>query len=364
MDGRVREVQKAGMACRPSVIPAFFVFSLLLLCVAGCPGVAPLEATQQTQDSPRGYEGSFEELAPNLWAYTSSPRGFRTRSYLLRGPEGVVIVDTQFLPSAAEELLDFCREHFGAPPTAAFVLHANPDKFNGTATFQRAGVEVLSSPEVIAAIPAVHALRSSWFEARYRPDYPTVLPAPSPLPDGDAIERGGLRFRLWRIAGATSEAHIVVAQGPHLFSGDLVANGTHAWTELGNLAHWRRVLEHFEGQAERFAGAERVAGNPPRLWVHPGRGSSGSPALLRTQGEYLLAYEQLLQDQRALGHSAEQARGPFLQALYDRFPALTFRRFAALGFAQSFARSSEPGSGEANEGTAFIRGPEPMASGW
>src|SRR5579884_751926 len=64
--------------------------------------------------------------------YVSSNWGFSTNSYWIEGPEGLVVVDTQFLPSAAAEMVSWAEQATGKKVVLAVVLHPNPDKFNGT----------------------------------------------------------------------------------------------------------------------------------------------------------------------------------------------------------------------------------------
>src|SRR5262245_53399149 len=94
--------------------------------------------------------------AARVGAYVSSNSGFSTNSFWIEGPEGLVLVDTQFLPSAAVEMVEWAERATGKKAVLAFVLHANPDKFNGTAALQQRGIRVLTSADVKKHIPSVH----------------------------------------------------------------------------------------------------------------------------------------------------------------------------------------------------------------
>jgi glyoxylase-like metal-dependent hydrolase (beta-lactamase superfamily II) len=115
---------------------------------------------------------------PGLLTYTSKPWGFDTNSHFLLGPEGLGMIDTQFLPSATREAVAWAERESGRKVTHALVLHANPDKFNGS----------------------------------------------------DVLGPG------------CSDAHLVVAYDGMLFVGDLIASGTHAWLELGHVDGWQARL--------------------------------------------------------------------------------------------------------------------------
>ena len=112
-----------------------------------------------------------------ILTYVSSERGFVTSSYILEGPGGLVVIDTQFLLSAAEEMIAWAEATTGKKVVLGLVLHPNPDKFNGAAVLNRRKIPVLTSAEVLAKLPAVHELRKSWFYEDFKPDYPADLPA-------------------------------------------------------------------------------------------------------------------------------------------------------------------------------------------
>jgi glyoxylase-like metal-dependent hydrolase (beta-lactamase superfamily II) len=249
------------------------------------PAVDPASAVE-TQ--PAAQAGTWSRIpdAPQVGRYVSSSWGFSTVSYWIEGDDGVVLVDTQFLPSATQELLAIAERETGKPVVAAIVLHANPDKFNGTATLQARGIEVLTSAQVIEKIPEIHAKRLATFGERYAPDYPTELPRPASFGDADAtLERAGLRLRLHVLGAGCSGAHVALSWEGHLFVGDLVANGAHSWLELGLSDQWLTRID------------ELAALRPTH--VHPGRGGSGGPQLLVAQAEYLRRVQTLVSSEHA-----------------------------------------------------------------
>ncbi|MCA9661807.1 MAG: hydrolase, partial [Myxococcales bacterium] len=68
--------------------------------------------------------------------WVSPARTFRTNLFWIDAPEGVVLVDTGFLPSDAEAAVAAAERATGKRVVLAVVLHANPDKFNGAPVFQ------------------------------------------------------------------------------------------------------------------------------------------------------------------------------------------------------------------------------------
>lgn len=250
---------------------------LLLLLVTAC-GSAPV---------PRAPVG----------VYVSSPRTFRTNAHWIDGPEGVVLVDTMFTPSEGVAALEAAERATGKRVTHALVLHANPDKFNGTAALQARGVEVLTSAQVVALIPEVFALRTRWFGERYAPDWPESVPQPKAFGDQTTtLSLAGLELQVHVLGRGVSEAHIVLAWNGHVFTGDLLANGHHGWLEIGATSEWLERLDE-------IAALEPVV-------LHPGRGASAGPELIEQQRAYLRHIIELV--------AAEEPRLPIVEGAIAR----------------------------------------------
>jgi len=218
---------------------------------------------------------------PRVGVYTSTPRTFATNAYWIEGPDGVVLIDTMFTPSQGIAALEAAEAATGRRVTHAVVLHANPDKFNGTAALQARGVEVLTSAQVAALIEDVFARRTRAFASRYAPDWPTETPAPDVFGDATTtLSLAGLTLTAHVLGRGVSEAHVVLEWRGHVFAGDLLANGHHGWLEIGATEDWLARLD------------EIAAMEPRRL--HPGRGPSAGPALLDAQRRYLRTVERLV----------------------------------------------------------------------
>jgi glyoxylase-like metal-dependent hydrolase (beta-lactamase superfamily II) len=210
----------------------------------------------------------------DVGVYTSSVRSYSTATYWIEGVDGVVLVDTQFLPKEGLLALQEAERATGKKVTTAVVLHPNPDKFNGTAALQARGVRVITAAQVKALIPAVHQIRLGWFFEDYKPDYPRDAAVPDVFGDRTTtLSLAGLPLTLHVLGAGASGAHVVVQLGDAVFVGDLVNPGYHAWLELGLVGPWLQRL------------AEVQALKPTQ--VYPGRGAAGGPAMLAEQAEYL-----------------------------------------------------------------------------
>jgi Metallo-beta-lactamase superfamily len=204
--------------------------------------------------------------------YTAPAKSFSTASYWIEGREGVVLIDTQFLPKegiAAVEL-----------------------KFNGTYLLQQRGIKVITSAQVAALIPAVHAIRWSWFGVEYAPDYPKDAAKPEVFGDRSVdLVIDGLAMTLHVLGKGASGAHVVAQYKESVFVGDLINPNNHAWLELGYIGEWLTRLEEVRGM--------RAA------TVYPGRGQVGGAGLIQGQADYLKQVRQWVQAEFVPGEKSE-----------------------------------------------------------
>ena len=252
-----------------------------------------------------------------IGTWTSPGWGFDTNTHWLEGPSGLVVIGTQFTPSAAATALDAAEKATGKKAVLAIVLHPNPDKFNGTETFQSRGVRVVTSRQVAEHIPAVHALRKKWFYRRYKPDYPSEAPNVEVFGDRTTtIYAGGLTLTAHVLGRATSAAHVVIEHAGHLFAGDLVSPGNHAWLELGHLAEWVEILK-------------RLQSLKPTA-VHAGRGKSGGAEALADQIAYLQYVSQTV-GAVATGKPTEAALNALEKTIKAAYPRFDYDVFLSIG---------------------------------
>ncbi|WP_375761399.1 MBL fold metallo-hydrolase [Corallococcus exercitus] len=281
--------------------------------------------------SPPRLKGAQVTLASHADArvgtYVSSPWGFSTSSYWIEGPTGLILVDTQFLPSAAEEFVTWAEAVTGKKAELAIVLHANPDKFNGTDLLRKRGIRVVTSEQVRASIPAIHEKRTRAFAARYAPDYPTALPLPDSFGSQTTqLSAGGVTVKAHVLGAGCSEAHVVVEFDGHVFPGDLVANDAHSWLEIGRTEAWLQRLEELKALRPK--------------WVHPGRGPSGDAGLLVSERQYL---ERVIAEV-----AAEKPQGPFTDTAAQNirarieaaYPGLRFPVFLNIGLPAEWERQA------------------------
>ncbi|MFP2904838.1 MBL fold metallo-hydrolase [Pyxidicoccus sp. 3LFB2] len=274
--------------------------SLAVLFGSGC-------ATSNTAEEGHWYSRSVQEQGDaRVGQYISGPFSFKTSSYWIEGPEGLVLIDTQFVPTALRKLITYAEFHTGKKVKLAIVLHSNPDRFNGTGWVKDLGVPVVTSEQVLEHIPDVHARWAPVFFEKYATAlYPRTVTLPDSFGSSTTeLSAGGVTVKAHVLGSGCSPAHVVVEWEGHLFVGDLVARGAHGWFENGNAEEWLKRLE------------ELRALNPK--WLHPGHGAPGGPELIAQQREYLRTVMEAV--------TAEQPRGPATPEALARIQDTVMRR--------------------------------------
>jgi glyoxylase-like metal-dependent hydrolase (beta-lactamase superfamily II) len=320
LDRSQARAEDAGMG---KLLRSIFVCSFLA--AFGCASPAPSSPAPVARKT----EITVSVGDPRIGTYVSSWNGFRTSSYWIEGPTGLILIDTQFLLSAAEEFVDSAERITGKKAVLAIVLHPNPDKFNGTAIFQKRGIRVVTSQQVLARIPAVHKLRTGWFYERFKPDYPSEEPRPESFGDRTTeLSAGGVTVKAHVLGAGCSEAHVVVEFERNVFVGDLVTIGFHSWLELGLLDEWLARLDEIEAMEPKF--------------VRTGRGGTGESDALTREREYLETVVKLVRARgpgpgRSLSGATKRS---LLDAIVARYPAYDYPKFAENGLGALWSRMS------------------------
>jgi glyoxylase-like metal-dependent hydrolase (beta-lactamase superfamily II) len=268
-----------------------------------------------------------DEAAARIGTYVSSEEGFRTNSYWLEGDNGLVVIDTQFLLSSAEELIQAAERTTGKKVVLAIVLHPNPDKFNGAAVFNKRGIRVITSAQVLAKLPAVHELRKTWFYDRFKPDYPADLPKIESFGDKtQAMKVEGLDLKLHVLGKGCSDAHVVVEYKGHLFPGDLVTNDFHSWLELGYLEEWLATLSQLRALEPEA--------------IHPGRGPAGDAGLIAQEQGYLQSVLRIVRQARPRGAPSEKRLEALQTKIESAFPGYSYPLFVGNGLEAIWKRQA------------------------
>lgn len=307
------------------------ILALILALSPGTFSCATSSPAEQTTTAPAdAFSGLWRNPQdPKVYGWVSSPWTFSTTSWAIEGSDGLVLIDTQFLPKDATAFVDAVEAATGKKAKLAVVLHANPDKFNGTAALQARGIQVVTSSQVRALLPGVHEKRVKAFGERYAPDYPTEVAKPDSFGSSTTtLTEAGIKLTLRPVGKGCSEAHVIASfdddNGTHVFAGDLLANGSHSWLEIGEPLEWLKRLDEIEALKPAV--------------LHPGRGLSSNGELLAFERKYLGDVMLAVSQARAVGGSDDAIVADARRRMVETYPELRFSVFLDIGLPAELAR--------------------------
>ena len=178
---------------------------------------------------------------PQIYSFESDANGFNTKNFFYDNGEEVIVFDTQFTGSLAEQSIAFIRSKTLNPITQVVITHPNPDKFNGAAQFRKIGATIFASKATAAAIPGVHAYKKFYFTQIAKMFTDATYPVEAKIDRVFERElvlrlRNGETIQLNELAQPGVSSNQTVAYIPRmkaLMVGDLVHHKAHAWLEGG-----------------------------------------------------------------------------------------------------------------------------------
>jgi glyoxylase-like metal-dependent hydrolase (beta-lactamase superfamily II) len=198
-------------------------------------------------------------MAGKLHVFTSDAAGFNTHSAWYDDGKEVTVVDSQFVPAAAQALIADIQQKTKSPITRIIVTHPNPDKFNALSVFHKLGAQSVASAATAAAIPGTDAYKRYFWvkvaKAFTDESYPKVEAVQKTFSGKQTIAlKSGETISLIELKtpGVSSTQTVVrIDKTGDLIVGDLVHTQNHAWLEGGivdgkampNLPGWKAGLQ-------------------------------------------------------------------------------------------------------------------------
>lgn len=251
--------------------------------------------------------------------YRSSIDELGSKSYWIEGPDGLVLIDTQYLDSDTQALVDIAQNVTGKKVRLAIVLHAVPARFNGVSKLRKMGINVVSAETVVNDIAESVAVSDSsilhfseTLKQKYQHDVLQWDKATS-LPNvmwkqTQEFDAAGLHFKAYVIRDAVSNAHLLIQIGEHLFVGDLLSPKYHANLLKGKSRQWLERLD----EIEKFVG-QGIA--------HPGKGyAMKTRTLVAMQREYLHSFRNLMAEFYTGGELSEGDQQLITARMQKNFP--------------------------------------------
>jgi glyoxylase-like metal-dependent hydrolase (beta-lactamase superfamily II) len=225
-------------------------------------------------------------MKPKIHVYTAPADKFFVNSFLIETATGVIVVDTQFLVSTAEEL-GARLDALGKPLAAVIITHPHPDHYNGLPVLMRSrpSVPVYANQATISGIKATQPEKRAAWTPVYGADYPAADGLPDHMlgPD-EMLDIAGTQLRLIDIGpGECADNSIIhIPQADALIASDLIYNGAHPWLAEHRTSSWLRQLDDVQG---RF-------GNVPNIYA--GHGQPGTRDLFDVQRRYIQDFRNLV----------------------------------------------------------------------
>jgi glyoxylase-like metal-dependent hydrolase (beta-lactamase superfamily II) len=198
-------------------------------------------------------------------------------SFLVHGPEGVVVIDGMLTVSDAERVRA-AVERSGSRLAGVLVTHPHPDHYAGLAHIVGPDeVPIVATPAVDAVIRRDDAVKDTIVGPMMGPEWPAERIFPDHLvePNGQ-ITLAGVTFTVEELGPGESDVDTLWWLDPAtVFAGDLAYSGMHAYLADGMWQDWLTSLAAVEARLD------------PGTTLYVGHGAPGTRALLARQRRYI-----------------------------------------------------------------------------
>ncbi len=249
----------------------------------------------------------------HVHVFSSAESAFYVNSFVIETTRGLVLDDTQFLTSSAQQLRDTIRAH-GKPLLAIVITHPHPDHFNGTAEIEREwpGLPIYATQATIDVIRATEADKRAAWTPVYGEDYPrqTVLPNTVVVP-GQAVFVDDVELRIDDLGeGESADITVIhLPQNNQLIASDLLYHRVHPWLAEGRTKQW---LNQIEIVLNRYATATAV---------FAGHGEAAGLDAFEQQAEYLTNFRAYVSNGVAdLARPTPEEKSAIAAKVLQRYP--------------------------------------------
>ena len=250
---------------------------------------------------------------PRVHIHTSSPDAFFVNSFIIEGERSVVLVDTQFVLSEANALLDKIGQ-LEKPLASIIITHPHPDHYNGLATVlaKYPGTAVHATAATIAGIHETAEPKRAYWTPIVGDNYPQTFAYPNvTVVDGQHMKIDDIDMQVFDLGAAECSDNTMIAlpQIDAVIVSDLVYNRVHPWLAEGRTLKW---LEALDLAKRRFTGAATF---------FAGHGSVGNIEMIDNQVTYITTARELVaRTLKAEGSISEVGRMRLLDHIRNLYP--------------------------------------------
>ncbi|HEX6237454.1 MAG TPA: MBL fold metallo-hydrolase [Acidimicrobiales bacterium] len=201
-------------------------------------------------------------------------------SFLVHGPEGLVVVDGMLTASDAR-MVRAAMGETGAPIAGVVVTHPHPDHYAGVGHLVGGyDVPIVATTAVAEVIRRDDELKARVVGPMMGDEWPTERVFPNHLvTGGDEVVLGGVAMTVEELGPGESHVDSIWRLDElTVFAGDVAYNGMHAYLADARWEDWLASLSRLEAEL------------PADATLHVGHGPSGGRELLARQRRYVEAF--------------------------------------------------------------------------
>jgi glyoxylase-like metal-dependent hydrolase (beta-lactamase superfamily II) len=207
-------------------------------------------------------------------------RVMAVNSFVIHGPDGVVVVDGMLTVSDAA-LVREAVERSGRPLAGVVITHPHPDHYAGLGhVIGDAQVPIVATREVDEVIRRDDSLKNEIVGPMMGAEWPARRLFPNHTVDVDGeVTLGGVTLRVEQLGPGESSVDSIWWLDPGtVFAGDIAYNGMHAFLADGHWEEWLASLARLDRDL------------PTDVTLFVGHGPPGGKELLAGQQRYIDAF--------------------------------------------------------------------------